>query len=175
MSYIPREALRHYDPRNAVHPALRTDGSFGQDRHGSDWVLQRTVIRERGIALAGPLPRVLVDPVSPEQIRWAAAETLREWWAPQLEDPWRLRSDEYQAYAILTMCRALYTLWYASVAPKAVAARWAQGVLDAPWPALIARALAWRHGDCLDALDETLALIRHTLEQATVVDRGTRS
>jgi hypothetical protein len=166
VSYIPRDALRRYDPSHAVHPALRMDGSFDFDRHGSDWVLQRHVIRERGKALVGPDPKTLIDPISPEQIRWAARETLREWWAPQLTDHSRLRSDEYQAYAVLTMCRALYTLHHADVAPKAVAARWAQQTLGERWAALIARAQAWRHGDVLDALEETLSLIRHTLQRA---------
>jgi len=174
VSYIPRDALRRYDPNKTVHPALRMDGSFGHDGHGSDWVLQRHVIRERGIVLAGPEPHTLIDPVSPEQIRWAARETLHEWWAPQLDDHSRLRSDEYQAYAVLTMCRALYTLHHGDVAPKAAAARWARETLDREgaaghgrsWSALIAQAEAWRHGDVLDALDETLALIRYTLERA---------
>jgi hypothetical protein len=166
VSYIPRDALRRYDPEDAVYPALRMDGTFGHDRHGSDWVLQRHVIRERGIALLGPEPRALVDAVSPEQIRWAARETLREWWAPQLDDQSRLHSDEYQAYAILTMARALYTLQHGDVAPKAVAARWAQETLGPRWSSLVARAQAWRHGSVLDALDETLALIRYTLDRA---------
>jgi predicted nucleotidyltransferase len=166
VSYIPRDALRRYDPENAVYPALRMDGSFDLDEHGPDWVLQRHVIRERGLVLAGPEPRTLVDAVPPDQIRWAARETLRAWWAPQLVDDHRLRSDEYQAYAVLTMCRALYTVHQADVAPKAVAARWAREQVGARWGSLIDRAMAWRHGDVLDALDEVLALIRYTLEQA---------
>jgi hypothetical protein len=170
VSYIPRDALWRYDPHHSVHPALRMDGTFDMDGHGSDWVLQRHVIRERGVVLFGPKPRTLIAPISAEQIRWAARETLREWWVPQLVDHSRLRSDEYQAYAVLTMCRALYTVQHADVAPKAVAARWAQAALGEPWSALVARALAWRHGDRLDALDETLALIRYTLE-ATTDDR----
>lgn len=166
LSYIPRDALRCYDPEDAVHPALRMDGSFGHDLHGSDWVLQRHVIRERGLVLLGPDPHTLIEPVPPDQIRWAARETLREWWAPQLDDQSRLRSDEYQAYAVLTMCRALYTLHHADVVPKAAAARWAQEALGSRWSPLIARALNWRHGDAMDALDETLALIRCTLARA---------
>ena len=166
VSYIPRDALRRYDPQDAVYPALRMDGSFGMDGHGSDWVLQRHVIRERGIVLAGPEPQALIDPVPPEQIRWAARQTLHEWWAPQLVDDHRLCSDEYQAYAVLTMCRALYTLHHADVAPKAVAASWARESLGARWSPLIDRALAWRHGRRMDALEETLALIQYTLERA---------
>jgi hypothetical protein len=77
-----------------------------------------------------------------------------------------LHSSEYQAYAILTMCRALYTLQHGTVASKAVAARWAQEALGERWAALIERALAWRHGVPLDCLNETLDLIRYTLERS---------
>ena len=165
-SYIPQHALRRYDPTHSQHPALRMDGSFGVDGHGRDWVIQHHVIREHGIALAGPAPRTLIDPVHPDDLRQAALGTLHEWWAPQLGDPFRLYSDEYQAYAVLTMCRATYTVQHGAVAPKPVAARWAQGELDERWRPLIARALAWRDGARLDSLDETLGFIRYTVDRS---------
>jgi len=167
-SYIPRAALRRYDPAHASHPALRVDGSFDVDHHDSDWVLQRYVLREYGITLAGPPPQALVDPVGPDEMRQAARGILREWWLPQLSDTSRLQSGEYQAYAVLTMCRALYTLQHGAVASKPVAARRAQEELGPPWAALIAEALAWRHGMPFDHLPEALGLIRHTLARASI-------
>jgi len=171
-SYIPRHALRRYDPADARHPALRMDGSFGVDQHGSDWIIQRYLIREHAIVLAGPSPRMLIDPVSADDLRRAAAGILREWWAPQLHDHSRLRSSEYQAYAVLTMCRALYTLHWGTVGSKEAAARWAQEALGERWRGLIEQAGAWRHGMLLDELGEVLALIRYTLERAREVDGG---
>lgn len=166
-SYIPQRALRRYDPAHSHHPALRMDGSFDVDGHGSEWVIQRHVIREHGIVLAGPPPQTLIDPIQPDDLRRAVRGLLREWWAPQLQNPFRLYSAEYRAYAILTMCRALYTLQYGTVVSKPVAARWAQEALGARWTTLIERALAWQHdapppGD----LNETLDLIRYTLERS---------
>lgn len=163
-SYIPKRALRRYDPAHAMHPALRVDGSFDIDGHGSDWVIQRHAIREQGIVVAGPALHTLIDPVPPNDVRRAALATLEEWWAPQLDDPFRLRSREYQAYAILTMCRALYTLQHGTVATKTVAARWAQEALGEPWTALIEPALRWPNGAQPDVLIETLDFIRYTLE-----------
>jgi len=165
-SYIPQQALRRYDPARAWHPALRVDGSFGLDHHTSDWIIQRHLIREQGLTLAGPKPRTLIDPILPDDLRRATVGILREWWEPQLQDHSRLLSSEYQSYAVLTMCRALYTLERGAVATKSVAARWAQERLGERWAALIARALAWRHGTSLQALDESLDLIRYTLERA---------
>ena len=164
-SYIPQHALRRYDPAHARHPSIRVDGSLGVDQHASDWVIQRHIIREQGIVVAGPAPQTLIDPVQPNDLWRAVQGILREWWSPQLHDPTRLHSSEYQAYAILTMCRALYTLQYGIVVSKPVAARWAQEALGERWAALIERALAWRHDAQLDNLNETLDFIRYTLER----------
>jgi hypothetical protein len=159
-SYIPRRALRRYDPRDAEYPALRVDGSFAVDFHGSDANLQRWVLREHGIVLYGPDPRTLLDPISAAQLRESASGILREWWLPQLDDPHRLYSPEYQAYAVLTMCRIAYTIARGEVVSKPAAARWARQHLNPRWHALIERALAWRHGDEMDALVEVLEMIR---------------
>ena len=169
-SYIPQRALRRYDPTHTHHPALRVDGSFGVDQHGSDWIIQCHVIREQGVALAGPAPQTLIDPLQPNDLRRAVLATLREWWSPMLHDPARLYSREYQAYAALTMCRALYTLQHGTVVQKLVAARWAQETLGERWAALIERALAWPHAPQPDKLNETLDLIRHTLERSQQFD-----
>jgi len=165
-SYIPQHALRRYDPTDAWHPALRVDGSFGVDHHASDWIIQRHIIRDQGVMLAGPAPQTLIDPVQPNDLRRAVLGVLGEWWSPQLHDHTRLRSREYQAYATVTMCRALYTLQHATVVSKAIAAQWARETLGERWAALIERALAWPHDPQPDNLDETLDFIRYTLEHS---------
>lgn len=165
-SYIPQGALRRYDSTHAHHPALRADGSFDVDHHASDWVIQRHVIREQGVVVAGPPPQTLIDPVEPSDLRQAALGILREWWSPQLNDPARLHSSEYRAYAVLTMCRVLYTLQHGTVVAKPAAARWALAVVGERWARLIERALAWRQDEQLDDLNETLDFIRYTLERS---------
>jgi hypothetical protein len=162
-SYIPRQALRCYDPLKSEHPALRVDGTVAIDGHGIDWVIQRHLIRERALVLHGPDPKTLIDPVSPGDLRQSARGILQEWWEPQLSNTSRLQSDEYQAYAILTMCRILYTISQGDVTSKPAAARWAQQRFGPAWASLINRALAWHHGERLDALPQTLDLIRYTL------------
>ncbi|MBZ0299750.1 MAG: DUF4111 domain-containing protein [Anaerolineae bacterium] len=167
-SYIPQAALRRYDPAHASHPALRVDGSFDVDFHASDWIIQRWVIREHGIALVGPDPHTFIDPVAPEALRGAVRGILREWWLPQVDDPFRLATSEYRAYAILTMCRSLYTLEHGAVVSKPAAGRWAQAALGEPRAALIGRALTWEPDTLPGSLDETLDFIRETLERAEV-------
>ncbi len=164
--YIPRDGLRRYDPAHACYPWLGVDGHFAVEQFDHGWVIQLHVLREHGLVLAGPDPRTLIDPISPDDLRQAQLAMLHEWWEPQLGDHSRLVSREYQAYAVLTMCRALYTLEHGTVVTKAVAAQWAQEILGPARAALIERALAWPREPQPDSLDPTLDLIRYTVERA---------
>jgi len=85
-----------------------------------------------------------------------------------LEDPSWLKKHgvEYHAFAILTLCRALYALKHGTIVSKPIAARWAQDALGKRWGQIIERALAARHDKPDHGLfDESLELIRFTREQ----------
>lgn len=171
-SYIPQHALRRYDPTHALHPHIDRGGdeSLRMMQHDSDWIIQRHILREQGLVVTGPAPHTLIDPVLPNELRRAVLETLHGWWAPMLDDPARLSSRGYQSYAVLTMCRMLYTLQYGPVVSKPVAARWAQETLGERWVPLIERAWAGRQEPGSKAQSEdvngTLDLIGHTLERS---------
>lgn len=167
-SYIPQAALRRYDPANNRHPTIGVDWEFGIREHDSNWLIERHIVWEHGIVVAGPPPQTLIDPVPPEAIRAAVLASFPDYWQAFLDGPhperWQMR--EYQAFAILTMCRVLYVLAHDTVASKPIAAAWAQETLPPPWPTLIATALDWRHDTRPDDLTATLAFIRYTLERA---------
>jgi non-ribosomal peptide synthetase component F len=162
-TYIPQSALRRHDPDAAPCPCLN-EGRFYLARHESDWVIQRYILREHGVVVTGPALRPMIDPVQPDDIRQGVRGILREWWTPLLNDPAWMRSGEYQAYAVLTMCRAWYTLQQGTIASKPVSARWALATLDKQWMALIDWALMWQQADQADHSSETLDFIRYTLE-----------
>lgn len=163
-SYFPLAALRRYDPANACYPHVERQGALRVEQHQRDWILQLHVLREHGVALAGPAPDRLIDPISPDDLRCAAGDILQIWWLPQVEDTHRLQKSGYQTYAILTMCRILYTVAHGAVVSKAVAARWLQEQEPA-WASLVEEAVQWRNGLSMEHLDETLALIRFTLDR----------
>ncbi len=176
-TYIPQTALRRYDPNAAPCPSLN-EGRFFLARHESDWVIQRYILREHGVAVAGPPIRSMIDPVQPDEIRQGVRGVLRGWWTSMLDNPSWLRDGEYQAYAVLTMCRALYTFHHGTIASKPVSARWAQAELDQPWATVIEWAVTWQRADRSDHLRETLDFIRYTLGRsehdnvASDLDRG---
>ena len=166
-SYIPRNALRRYDPANALHPHIFRGVGEGESvlfmmQHASDWIIQRHVLREHGIVVVGPPPHTLVDPVEPEEIRDAVRDLAPVWPEPLLHDPEPLRvHDGYHAYTVVTLCRMLYTLEHGTIVSKPVAARWARGLEDGRWSALIDRAIAWAIRP--DDLPATLDFMRYTL------------
>jgi len=173
-SYIPQNALRRFDPHNIFHPHMDRGNNETLHRmsHVNDWILQRHLLRERGIVITGPDLKTLIDPVSADEIRGAVRETLQEWWFPLLQDSSWLaeRGSEYHAYAILTMCRALYALEHGTILSKPAAARWAQTRLGEGWRDPIVQALAaQKHSSRgTELLSDALGLIRYTKETLEV-------
>ncbi|MCC6802469.1 MAG: DUF4111 domain-containing protein [Anaerolineae bacterium] len=165
-SYIPRAALRRHDPANVMHPTIGIDWDFGVRAHGSNWIVERWIVRERGVTVWGPPPATLIDPVAPDELKAAVCESLK-FWQDTLADPAWLEPRDYQAFAVLTMCRALYTLNRGEVATKPDAARWALENLDPAWHPQIERALVWRHQHARDDLTATLDFIRFALARGS--------
>ncbi len=167
VSYIPRDALRRYDPAHKLYPRIdRGSGNLSLQAHDIDWVIQRHVLREHGVALAGPDLRSLIDPVTADDLRHATAGLMRVWWGPMGDDPARLYRRGYQAYSALTMCRVLYTLRFGVIVSKPVAARWARAELGARFAGLLDRALEWRKDQqepLGDDVSQTQELIRYML------------
>jgi len=163
-SYLPQRSLRRYDPSDSHHPHLsRGSGLLAIEQHDTDWLIQYYILRERGVILYGPEPKSLIDPISPEDLQ-AAVLGLLWWWEFQLKDTSRVEKSPYQAYAVLSMCRILYTLQSGRIVSKPEAACWVMSALGGRWAQLIDKALNWQPGTLLDRLDDTLDFIRYTLE-----------
>ena len=125
-SYVPKDLIRKHDPNGAPCPMVN-EGKFFVDKRGSDWIIQRHVVREYGVTIEGPDPKTLIDFVTPEDIRGAVMGSLTEWWFPMLDDPSWLRDNEagYRAYAVITMCRVLHALETGTITSKPKATQWA--------------------------------------------------
>jgi len=161
--YLPQAVLRHPTPANTSYPCSAQTKGLLLVELGSDWVIQRHLVRESAIVLWGPSPQMLLDVVLPGELRAAVIEQVTGFWKQQLEHPEWLRPREEQAFAILTMCRALYTLAWGEVVSKQRAAAWAREALEAPWAQLIDRALLWRHDSRADDMTDMLNFVRYTI------------
>ncbi len=170
-AYLPQGLIRRHDPHGPACPTIN-EGKFYLDSPGSDWIIQRHVIREYGVVIDGPDPKTLIDFVSPEDIREAVRGVLREWWFPMLDNPAWLRDNSrgYHSYAILSMCRVLHALEHGTIASKPVAAHWAQEKLGGKWIHLIDLALLSRKPvpDEFDLLTPAIEIIRYVKDTVTV-------
>lgn len=162
-AYIPKELIRKHNPKSVACPTIN-EGKFYLDTPGSDWVIQRHVVRECGVVLEGPDPKTLIDFVSPDDIRCCIMGVLNEWWFPMLNNASWLRDKEDgdRAFAVITMCRVLHGLENGTITSKPKAAQWASTKLDDQWNQLIDRAIAVsNHEEENIFLDETLDFIQH--------------
>ena len=132
VSYIPRKALRHFDTADMRHPHLDrgSNEELHMMDHANDWIIQRYIVRERGVILSGPNPKTLIEPVSPDDLRQAVVDVLPLWFNPILEDPLQINKRGYQSFFMLSICRMFYTLKYGEIVSKKFAAKWAKENLD---------------------------------------------
>jgi hypothetical protein len=136
-SYIPEASLRRPVPGER-YPYLDNGASrLVWDDH-CNTVVVRWTLREHGIVLAGPDPKTLVSPVSPDDLREEARRRIPEYaaWAREVSPMRRWM----QGYLVVTLCRLLHTLATGSVATKTQATEWALRALDPEWAELIAAA-----------------------------------
>ena len=83
------------------------------------------MVRQVGVTLYGPPPHTLIPEISQSEFVETAREHA-EWWIGWV---YEMRTPGAQSYAVLTMCRALYTNTQGTQASKKQAALWAKAYL----------------------------------------------
>ena len=149
--------------------------------------VMRWVLRERGIGLAGPPPRQLIDPVDPEALRAEVRDVMRSFGGTLLDGSVRLEALWIQGFTVLLFCRLLATLATGSVLSKPAAMAWVQSELDPRWTPLLLRAWEQRNRYVRgrnaaaanngtppppDDVAETLAFVREALGRAGEIYRA---
>lgn len=149
--YIHRSAARRFQPGQR-HPTIARTEALGWAEHRDNWILERWTMREHGITLQGPDPRTLIDPISAGELRQAVLTRLKDWadYASDPDDPgWKMHRGE-MAYAVETMCRALFSLASGELPGKPQAVAWALETLPEPWRSTVERSQIWRGDGRID-------------------------
>lgn len=180
-SYITQQALQRYEPESA--PLLYFDnGSRVTERsHHDNTLVVRWQLRERGIALAGPDIRDLIDPVPVDVLRREVRSIMHSRADGWFANPENIGNRFYQPFVVLTYCRMLHTMATGTVVSKPAAAAWAQANLDPRWSDLIQRAIADRPDPGLrartpadpDDVAQTLEFMRHVIAISDTFVPGT--
>ncbi len=128
--------FRVIPPRIAV---ISSGEPFHVISAGTDWILTWYPARHNGIVLVGPPATEVVPDISFEEYRDAVRAHMRRFGGRITDDA----TPGSQAYAVLTMCRGLYTCLHGEQVSKLRAAAWAQGAFP-EWAGLIREAITWR-------------------------------
>jgi len=139
VAYLSVTALRTFRSERSPIAVISPGEPFHMTEAGRDWLMNWYVVREKGVALFGPPAEALIAPISREEFAACVRGYVAEW-SYRIRDVWERKE---QAYAILTMCRALHIHRTGETASKRQAALWAQEELP-QWSSLIQSALAWR-------------------------------
>ncbi len=159
--YISLDALQTVKTRTSLVARIHPGEPFHKRETSIHWLVSWYVVRETSITLFGPDPKTIIEPISKDEFIEALRTYTKAW------DEWILdmHSRKSQAYAILTMCRALYTLKYGKQVSKKQAALWAEKEYP-EWASLIEQALAWREArrdedvDYEATFQDTLGFVR---------------
>ena len=159
VAYLSVTGLQTFRSHSSQLGIISPGEPFHVVEAGSLWLVNWYVVRERGLALFGPPPGAVIAPISRQEYVEAVVTQTRAWSEWIQEHP---RRRPVLAYAILTLCRALYTYEHGEQASKIRAAAWAMQELP-EWSSLIQRALKWREAWRSDDMDDDAAF--HETEQ----------
>lgn len=140
VAYLSVTALQTFKTHSSKIAIISPGEPFHIKEASNDWLINWYTVREKGVTLFGPSPKTLIAPISKEEFLQAVHEQAQRWHAWTNHIPEHLPS---QAYAILTMCRALYACKHGEQVSKKQAAEWATKELP-EWSSLIQNALLWR-------------------------------
>jgi predicted nucleotidyltransferase len=140
IAYVSLEALKTFKSKKTRIANISPGEPFHFLKAGRDWLLNWYFVRESGVTLFGAPPETIIAPISKREfidaVREQAAERAKR---VELAKP----SRPYQAYLIMTLCRALYAVETGEQASKRRAALWVKEKFP-EYGALIENAFEWR-------------------------------
>lgn len=166
IGYYALEGLRTFRTQSSPIAVISPGEPFNRKTAGREWLMNWYIVREWGVTLYGPPPADIIDPISQAEFVQCIREHALAWreWVKDANH------RGAQAYAILTMCRALYTVATGVHPSKLQAAAWAQTLMP-EWATLIQEALRWRlesreaDEDAADSLPDTYRFVDAVIER----------
>ena len=139
LQYLSLEALKTFKEKESEVVTISPGEPIEKRMVGKHWLMNWYMVREKGLTLFGPDPKTIIEPITKEEFIQTVkghVENWNEWVKP-------MKSKYAQAYAILTMCRALYAYKNGEQISKKQAAEWVQKKLP-QYSKLIQDSLIWR-------------------------------
>ncbi|CAN5443094.1 N/A [soil metagenome] len=120
--YISKQALQTYKSQRSPIAVISPGEPlhFREEQAGDDWLMNWYLVLEHGQVICGPPAEEIIAPASIDDFIKSVREHARNWglWVDNLT------TSKSRSYAILTMCRTLYTDRNRAHVSKQVAADW---------------------------------------------------
>ncbi len=167
VAYLSTHALRTFKSETSPIAIISPGEPFHLKTADRDWLINWYYVREQGLAQFGPSPKLVIPPISSEEVLQWVKDHLKSW----RETITRSRHRNSQVYATLTICRALYTFTTGALTSKPRAALWATQQFP-EWAPLIQAALrSWREDWYRDDVDHDATFPETTRFVNFAVDR----
>jgi predicted nucleotidyltransferase len=142
-SYFSKDVLRRTDQLDVKLAYIDNGSSLLEwDIHCNTLVV-RWCLREFGIALVGPSPDSLVDPVPADLLKAEIQQVMAEW-GEEIFARGTNSSRFYQPFITISYCRMLHTLTTGRIHSKPAGVAWALENLDPEWADLFYQVTAER-------------------------------
>jgi predicted nucleotidyltransferase len=139
IAYVPLKALKNFKKQSSKITVISPGEPFHSIEAGRDWLMNWYLVRENGLVVLGPPTRAFIEPVTKAEFLRAVREDVLAWDERMTGEQDRTA----QSYAILTLCRGLYTLHHEEQASKLQAVAWVAEEFP-QWASLVENALLWR-------------------------------
>lgn len=137
--YISRDALKSTKSHTNTIANISPGEPFHKRQSDKEWLMNWYLTREKSLTIFGPDPKTIIEPISKEEFIKTVKEHANNW----RKYVKNAHTRPTQAYAILTMCRALYAVTRGDQVSKKRAAHWVKQLFP-QWSSLIDDAFAWR-------------------------------
>jgi predicted nucleotidyltransferase len=140
IAYVAKDGLITFKDKKYKIAVISPGEAFNIKEAGLDWLINYYLIQEQSMILFGPAPASMITPISQTEFISNVKDQALEWrnWIEHTKG-----SVGYQFYAVLTICRAMYTIHRGAQASKSVAGNWAKNEYP-KWAHLIDQSLAYR-------------------------------
>jgi len=140
IQYASLDYLKTFKTRKAQIANISPGEPLHFIEAGRDWLLNWHFVREYGVTLFGAPPETIIAPVSKQEF----IDDVREQAMERGKNVEEARhSRPYQAYLIMTVCRALYAVENGEQVSKRRAASWVRNRFP-EYSSLIENAFEWR-------------------------------
>jgi len=169
VQYLSMTGLQTFKTQKTKMAIISPGENFHMVEAGREWLMNWYFVQEYGVTFFGPSAKSFIDPISKAEFLQAVKDHAVQW---REYVSGTKHSRAFQAYAILTLCRAYYTTQHGEQVSKDKAALWAQKEMP-QWASLITNAVAWRrdfrnknvHDE--DTYTETVKFVNFVIDKIT--------